>query len=69
MRMPGRQPCRNDPPRHAGVEALSDVRVSQDIPYADGSNPTVDSLNTLILDSPNKPYDLKELILKVVVPT
>jgi len=45
------------------------VHISQDIPYADGSNHSVDSLDTLNLDSPNKPHDKKERILKVVVPT
>jgi hypothetical protein len=58
------QPCRNDPPRHARVEASPGVHVSQDIPYADGSNHSVDSLDTLNLDSPNKPHDKKERILK-----
>ena len=37
-----------------------------EIPSLDDPNRTDDSLDTLIPDNPNKPYDMKELILKVV---
>src|SRR5918994_1977577 len=37
-----------------------------EIPTFDDPNRTNDSLDTLIPDNPNKPYDMKELILKVV---
>jgi propionyl-CoA carboxylase beta chain len=37
-----------------------------EIPSFDDLNRTDDSLDTLIPDNPNKPYDMKELILKVV---
>ena len=37
-----------------------------EIPSLDDPDRTDDSLDTLIPDNPNKPYDMKELILKVV---
>ncbi|MBQ0818772.1 methylmalonyl-CoA carboxyltransferase, partial [Microvirga sp. HBU67558] len=37
-----------------------------EFPSFDDPNRTDDSLDTLIPDNPNKPYDMKELILKVV---
>lgn len=37
-----------------------------EIPSFDAPNRVDDSLDTLIPDNPNKPYDMKELILKVV---
>jgi len=37
-----------------------------EIPSFDDPNRTDESLDTLIPDNPNKPYDMKELILKVV---
>jgi propionyl-CoA carboxylase beta chain len=37
-----------------------------EIPSFDDASRTDDSLDTLIPDNPNKPYDMKELILKVV---
>jgi propionyl-CoA carboxylase beta chain len=37
-----------------------------EIPSFDDPNRVDDSLDTLIPDNPNKPYDMKELILKVV---
>jgi propionyl-CoA carboxylase beta subunit len=37
-----------------------------EIPSFDDPNRTDDSLDTLIPENPNKPYDMKELILKVV---
>jgi len=36
------------------------------VPTADPDDRIADSLNTLVPDNPNKPYDMKELILKVV---
>ncbi|MFL5406616.1 MAG: acyl-CoA carboxylase subunit beta, partial [Myxococcales bacterium] len=60
------------------VEALLQIRRLMDflpsnnldgvpeLPSFDDPNRSDDSLDTLIPDNPNKPYDMKELILKVV---